>query len=140
MAKWTKQQTINLAVQQLALKELFPDARCWISRSELKWEGTLTPSALSRDYLVRVTYSLNDSPDVEVLHPALEMREGKKPPHLYKGDKLCLCLPRTGEWDMSMLLSETIIPWTSEWLLHYEIWFATGDWRGGGIHPTKKSR
>ena len=130
---------INLAVQQLALQSLFPDAQCWISHSELTWEGTLTPSALSRCYLVRVRYNLNGSPDVEVLDPALERLEGKKPPHLYKGDKLCLYRPKTGEWDRHMLLSETIIPWTSEWLLHYEIWLATGKWCGGGIHPTKKS-
>ena len=34
-----------------------------------------------------------------------------------------------------MNIAETIIPWASEWLLHYEIWLATGEWQGGGIHP-----
>jgi hypothetical protein len=34
-----------------------------------------------------------------------------------------------------MLLGDTILPWTAEWLLHYEIWRATEKWMGGGIHP-----
>ena len=31
-----------------------------------------------------------------------------------------------------MLIADTIVPWTCEWLVHYEIWFATGEWHGGG--------
>ena len=38
------------------------------------------------------------------------------------------------EIDASQFIADTIIPWTSEWLLHYEIWVATGIWHGGGIH------
>lgn len=34
-----------------------------------------------------------------------------------------------------MYLNATIIPWTSEWLFNYEVWLATGEWRGGGMHP-----
>ena len=41
---------------------------------------------------------------------------------------------RAKEWDKTKFIAETIIPWTSEWLLHYEIWVATGTWHGGGIH------
>jgi hypothetical protein len=39
-----------------------------------------------------------------------------------------------------MSLAKAIVPWTSEWLLHYEIWLATGDWRGSGIHPGKPKK
>ncbi len=137
MAKWPKRRAINLAVQQLALRKQFSDAQCWIRRSELTWVGTLTPSPLSRSYRVRLRYKLSGGPAVEVLDPELERRAGEKPSHLYPGDRLCLYLPRTGERDSSMLLSETIIPWASEWLLHYEIWLATGEWCGGGIHPQR---
>lgn len=31
-----------------------------------------------------------------------------------------------------MLIANTIVPWTSEWLFYYEIWLATGQWHGGG--------
>lgn len=138
MAAWTKQKVINLAVQQLALQRQFPDAKCWINRSELTWEGTLTPSPLTRSYLIQIRYKLSDSPKVKVLDPQLERRNGRKPDHLYQGDLLCLYQPRIGEWDRSKLLSDTIVPWASEWLFHYEIWLATGEWQGGGSPPTAK--
>lgn len=136
MAEWTKQKAINLTVQQLALRRQFPDAQCWIKRSELTWVGTLTPFPLSRSYRVQVRCKLSGSPEVKILDPEFERRNGKKPPHLYQGDLLCLYLPGTGEWDRSKLLSDTIVPWASEWLFHYEIWLATGEWQGGGSHPT----
>jgi hypothetical protein len=137
MAEWTKQKAINLAFQQLALRRQFPNGRCWINRSELTWVGTLTPCQLTLSYVVRLRYKLNGSPRVDILDPGLQRRDGQKAPHLYEGDLLCLYLPRTGEWDRSMLLGNTIIPWASEWLLHYEIWLATGEWCGGGMHPKK---
>lgn len=31
-----------------------------------------------------------------------------------------------------MLLADTILPWTSEWLLHYELWLVMGRWAGSG--------
>ena len=35
-----------------------------------------------------------------------------------------------------MFIADTIVPWACEWLLHYEIWLATGEWHGGGEHPS----
>ena len=35
---------------------------------------------------------------------------------------------------MDMTIAKTILPWTSEWLVHYQLWLATGEWHGGGIH------
>ena len=29
-----------------------------------------------------------------------------------------------------MLIVDTIVAWAAEWLLHYEIWLATGEWFG----------
>lgn len=34
-----------------------------------------------------------------------------------------------------MYVCDTIVPWTAEWLLNYELWLATGEWVGGGEHP-----
>ena len=48
-----------------------------------------------------------------------------------------LCLYRTGQWVSGDLLVETIVPWTSEWLMHYEFWRATDEWLGsGGDHTS----
>ena len=50
-----------------------------------------------------------------------------------------LCLHFPGEWDPRMLISETIIPWASEWLYFHELWLATGEWHGGGHNPSPKA-
>lgn len=135
MVSWPKQKSISLSLQQAALRKLFPESSALIRRSELIWLGVLTPSALSLAYRVRVSYKLTGNPEVEVLDPRLQKRGSASPPHLYPGNKLCLYLPKTGEWRRTMHLSATIIPWTSEWLLNYEVWLVTGEWRGGGMHP-----
>jgi len=50
---------------------------------------------------------------------------------MFDQDRLCLYYHY--EYDVTrMLLADTVIPWASEWLLHYEIWLATGTWHGGG--------
>jgi hypothetical protein len=49
-------------------------------------------------------------------------------------DNTTLCLYYPGHWKPEMLLSTTIVPWTAEWLMHYELWLATGHWAGGGSH------
>jgi len=139
MAHYHNPRAINLAVQQLSLRAHFPEAECWIKSSELIWIGTLTPSPLSNSYKVRLRYKLCKGSKVDVLEPKLKTRDGIKAPHLYPGDRLCLYLPGTGEWDRTMLLSDSIIPWSSEWLLNYEIWLSTGKWCGGGIHPRRKA-
>lgn len=75
------------------------------------------------DIEVRVVY-----PDQLELHPLK-----KQLPHVYDNRKQVLCLfyPKHREFLPTMLCSETIIPWACEWLLHYEIWLATGVWTGG---------
>jgi hypothetical protein len=37
-----------------------------------------------------------------------------------------------GEWRDDMLLAATILTWIAEWLMHYEVWFFTAHWTGGG--------
>ena len=135
MAAWPKEKDVSLARQQASLLGLFPGSSAWVQRRELTWLGRLTPSALSRTYRVRLRYKMLGSPEVHVLEPSLEKRGSDAPPHLYPGEELCLYLPRIGEWRRTMMLTQTIIPWTSEWLLNYEIWLATGEWCGGGMHP-----
>jgi hypothetical protein len=39
-----------------------------------------------------------------------------------------------------MLLAATILPWTTEWLIHYKLWLITGRWAGGGhTHTTNEA-
>lgn len=127
---------ISLILQSRELVKYFPDSRARIKCDELSWVGELTPSALSTPYRVRLRYRIGKRPRVEVLNPPLQQRDGKMPPHLYPDGTLCLYMPRNYEWTREMYLVETILPWASEWLLHYEVWLATGEWQGGGEHPT----
>jgi len=66
-----------------------------------------------------------------VIQPRLALHpDAHAPPHVYPGDQLCLYYP--GEWRHDMLLVATVLPWTAEWLIHYEVWLVTGQWTGGG--------
>jgi hypothetical protein len=80
-------------------------------------------------------------PKVFVLDPPLEPRGPSFPdrvPHLYRHiapPYLCLFDPDTDDWDRTMSVSDTIIPWISRWLASYEIWRVTGEWPHPGRHP-----
>jgi hypothetical protein len=76
-------------------------------------------------------------PCVYVVEPDVCAADKPRPPHLHADDCLCLYFPDGKEWNVSMMLADTIVPWASEWLFHHEIWVATGEWCGGGYHPAR---
>ena len=84
-------------------------------------------------------YQLGKIPSVWVAGDELEKLDDPDFPHKYVVDaekkKVWICLYRYSEFNSSKLLSNTIIPWTIEWLYFYELWLATGEWLGGGEHP-----
>ncbi|WP_346854948.1 hypothetical protein [uncultured Draconibacterium sp.] len=85
----------------------------------------------------KLTYKIGYHPCVYVINNKLELYPGEnKLPHVYDTKKqwLCLYYRKAREWTNQMLIADTIIPWTSEWLYHYEFWLATGNWHGKGIH------
>ena len=124
MASKIGRKKINLAVQALNLRKEFPNSDVHIERSNLIWVAQMIPSPLSLKYTVRLTYRLGKDPQINVLKPELDILEGEKLPHTYPGNRLCLYYPGSGEWRGDILLSQVIVPWISEWLLHYEIWLA----------------
>jgi hypothetical protein len=115
--------------QALTLRALLPTADITVRASTLTAFFELQPTTSSRRYRIQLHYQHGTTPDVTVVHPNLTLRDNAASlPHTYPDDKLCLHLPR--QWRPSMLLA--VVPWTSEWLLYYEIWLATGTWHGGG--------
>ena len=140
MANKIGNKKVNLSIQSLHLKRLFPKSHAHIQRSCLVWEGNIIPTELSRVYTVRLCYKLGKSPRINVLEPKLTAPEGRILPHIYPGKRLCLHYPGNVDWREDMFLSETIVPWISEWLYFYEIWLVTGKWYGGGMHPRRKNR
>jgi hypothetical protein len=106
------------------------------SRKRGGWIGTLTPTAQSPQYLVRIVYQLNKKPKVEVIRPEIRTNA----PHRFSDGSLCLYYDPDGSWHSGLHLAETIIPWTAEWLYFYEQWLATGQWYGPAApHSPAKS-
>lgn len=133
-----RKREIPLTVQAHKLQSYFPDSKYSIGQNTLVWKGHLQPSDLGAKYLIKVVYQREKHPNVYVLEPKpLDLPQGKtKLEHTYdtKKQHLCLYYKKAKEWDETKFIADTIIPWTSEWLLHYEFWVATGTWHGGGIH------
>lgn len=134
-----KNNRISLIVQEGTLKNIFPGCTIKRSREEsLLWVHTIVPSPLSDSYTLKLIYKRNDGIKVYVEQPKpLSLAKGKDVlPHVYSTpeQRLCLYYPNQVEWNPGMLYTRTIIPWACEWLLHYECWVATGEWRGGGVH------
>ncbi len=83
-----------------------------------------------------MVYNVKRAPKVYLISPKLIQKNGELVPHLYDQEtqRLCLFMPKYEEWKPFMYISETIIPWASEWLVFYELWLSTGEWLGGGEH------
>lgn len=120
---------LSLAHQAAALKGRFPGTRVYRDRSSLTWRAPLQPTPLSREYDVRISYKLGEHPRVRVISD-LATRPGERLPHVYRDGTLCLYMP--GEWTPDKFIADSIVTWTCEWLLHYELWLACGEWLGSG--------
>jgi hypothetical protein len=108
----------------------------------LVWEYRVRPSLLSRAYLVRIELNRDSVPRAFVLEPDLEvLADGRRLPHIYRDPlRLCLYLPKSGEWHGSMRIDKTFVPWVATWLFYFEEWLASDDWKGGGEHPNVDDR
>lgn len=120
----------TLAQQAFLLGQLPLTSHCRVARGRLRWEGRIEPTVASESYLVRIDFRLPGAPQISVLSPPLEAPADGQLPHVYEGDRLCLCYPH--EWRPQMRIDTTIVPWTSEWLFFYELWLFSGKWYGGG--------
>lgn len=135
----TPTRAINLARQFVAIRSAIPEARGKINRGQLDCVVPIQATPASQTYSARIQYRHWNPPHVHIVEPTLALHSNAAHlPHVYPGNELCLFYP--GEWQHNMLLAATILPWTAEWLLHYEIWLATGEWTGGGYHPTRTHR
>ena len=117
-------RVIPLSVQLGKLKHYFPNSTNYM-------EAAATPGVLANTSI--------QSPKVYVVSPKpLALADGaQRLPHVYDHVKqqLCLYYGPAREWTPDKMIADTIVPWASEWLLHYEFWLVTGIWHGGGIHP-----
>lgn len=124
-------------IQQMAsIRRDYINFATIVERNSLWVKGELQPTSRSDVYTIEIIYQFRKRPIVNILKPVLVKNFKEEDiPHVYPGDKLCLYQPKYNEFKFSDFLSTTIIPWTSLWLYHYEVWHVTGDWLGGGEHP-----
>ena len=148
--------TLSIRAQMEQMGQAWPDFKVLRATDWLvTWKGPLRP--LAKRYRVRVSMCFGRqlsnavirsyAPRVTVVDPLLRRRpeQPEEPiPHIYPNRRspdypiLCVYLPGSGEWDWHDAVADTTIPWAIDWLACYEGWLATGEWLGGGVHPTKE--
>ena len=129
-------KSANLSfVQQIGrMSSIHPQFQLTFVRNLARWTGAMQPSAVSRDYQVKIEYVLGKRPKVWVVQPYLQrLRPDQKIPHTFHDGSICLHLQE--DWTPAMFIADTIVPWLALWLYHYEVWHATGKWLGGGHEP-----
>jgi len=123
--------------EQLAyMRMIWPHFNCRVVGSRLVCRGSVTPLDISAEYSIRIDYEVGGLPSVWVddLPAPDDEPPGGKIPHRYRDGSICLF--SGSEWTSSRAIAQTILPWLLEWLAFYEGWLATGEWQGGGTHPT----
>ena len=134
-----KNKGLSIIQQKCILAKEYPNSKVSIiGHNKIVWKYQLRPTALSSLYDVKLIFN-GSIPDVYVVkpNPLQKARGEKKLPHVYDQKKQELCL-YWKDWNKTMPLSKTIVPWIADWLFYYEIWLYTGIWEGGGLHPEKK--
>lgn len=103
----------------------------------LEWRYAASPTSLSRQYGVRIAFSQGLGPATYVDDPDLcLLAAGRRLPHVYSETPVRLCLFRPGglDWNPTIPLDRTVVPWTALWLFFFEEWLSSGEWKGGGVH------
>lgn len=144
--KYQKSKLLSFSIQKYNIKKKFKNIVIKdFSKRYIKMLLGLKPNENSKIYYVLIEYkSLKKSPQVFVSLNQLNVTKKEDIPHKYQIKKIGseeyvnLCLYYGNEWKSNMNISDTIIPWTCEWLYFFEIWTITGKWCGGGKHPIKK--
>lgn len=127
-------RTLALFREARLIDEHYPQGQTKLKPGALRWTGELQPSEISRLYLVDLRFAPPRLPSVFVRRPRLAIDADGHLPHINHNGSLCLHEP--GQWSPGDPIAKTILPWTCEWLLHYEFWLATGEWCGSGGNHT----
>ena len=136
MAPWFHRQSEGAAdnrhfiLQKLLVEKHYPGFKCSLRRGILECVGSIQPSDLSPKYRIRIRCKLNGIPSVRVLEPGIAP---KSPIHMYRNGDLCLYHPGIQPWRKQENIHASIIPWTAEWLVFYELYLSEGKWLGPEI-------
>ena len=139
--RFIREPRLNLAQQRARMIAVWPALDSRIEAGSLVVRGILQPSAITRAYRVKLTYREFGTPKLHIISPKLERRPeapNVSIPHTYAHatpgeERPCVYYPLSREWTPAMPLATTVLPWLLAWLVDYELWFATGEWFGGGM-------
>lgn len=134
MTRYQRRYSISPTCQLHNLLKYFPRSNGRIHSSQLRWETNTSPTPLSDDYRLEVYYRQGRNPKVYVSGGSFTSAEAvRKAPHQFSSDpellKVHVCLSKY-DWNETMLIAKTLVPWAMEWLFYYEVWLATGAWLG----------
>jgi hypothetical protein len=117
----------KVVCEQGLIRQSFPFLNPRIRGLDLSCRGRIRPADGCGLYRVELRYSSGDPPTVRITEPQIEPNSRL---HMYRDGTLCLYDWRDQPWSDKWHLHETIIPWTAEWLVFYELFLATGQWLG----------
>ena|ERR1017187_5086725 len=135
--KYKRPKWLTICQQDWWVRARYPQFRSASNRGDrIIWTGEIQPTARSARYHLEITYVVPQRPEIRVLAPELRRREGgQRLPHSFPGD--LLCVHEAADWNATMMIATTIIPWICGWLYFYEVWLDTGYWQGEGTHPER---
>lgn len=116
-------------VEKKLIEKHYDFLNCKIINGILYCYGIYQPTEDSITYSYRIKYAPLSNPKVTVTSPVISYNYDI---HMYDDTSLCLYYPKDMTWDCSFHhLYDTIIPWTHEWFVFYELYQFTGKW----LHP-----
>ncbi|WP_229368347.1 hypothetical protein [Telluribacter humicola] len=87
----------------------------------------MKPTDDSPIYRLRLEYSVWGKPAMYIEEPEIIPSALI---HIYKEGNLCLYYPKETPWKDHFHMKDTMLPWTAEWLVFYELYKLYGVWLG----------
>lgn len=127
--KYRPNPIVIVNVEKKLVEKHYDFLDCKINNSILYCYGKYKPTEESITYYYKIKYAPLSKPKVKVTSPLIAYNDDI---HMYRDTSLCLYYPKDMTWDCSSHhLYNTIIPWTHEWFVFYELYQLTGKW----LHP-----
>lgn len=117
----------HFVLQKIYMQKHFPCFQCTLKKGVMICSGTIVPSDHCDEYSIALSFRHGGVPKVRIKNPQIEPSPKI---HMYTDGALCLYDYREEPWTNKDNIHETIIPWTAEWLVFYEIYKDTGVWLG----------
>jgi len=119
----------KLNVEKHLLEKAYDFLNVDIRGNTLLATGKCQPSEYSIVYEYKLRYTPGLRPQVYTIQPQIQYNNDI---HMYSKDgSLCLFYPKDRSFTHLSNLFNTIIPWTHEWFLYYELYQIKGKW----LHP-----